>query len=218
MIPSYLTALLADSPALQSYEGPVKLECLTVGRLHLPSGRIVACDPLDPSGLSFAKSVPPGNYPVSLSVVHLKDGEFNAAAWLTFYEGTPVRWEHARWDSWKLTGEPAYAVDSAMGSFMSHEAGLILEAMEDGPGDLIDQVLQPESGEVVDAAVIDIPGAKDLNFAVFSSGSSDGVYASYWGFDAGGRPVCLLTDFDVLGLDGSEAEDSPGRKPWWKFW
>jgi hypothetical protein len=59
----------------------------------------------------------------------------------------------------------------------------------------------------------------DLHVALFSSGMGDGAYTSYWGFDAGGEPVCLLTDFDILGRQGSgAAADAAAAKPWWKFW
>jgi len=37
-----------------------------------------------------------------------------------------------------------------------------------------------------------------LNVVMFSSGYSDGFYASYWGFDADDNVVCLVTDFNVL--------------------
>jgi hypothetical protein len=33
---------------------------------------------------------------------------------------------------------------------------------------------------------------------VFQSGYGDGFYASYWGFDAEGQLVCLVTDFDLF--------------------
>ena len=37
-----------------------------------------------------------------------------------------------------------------------------------------------------------------LNIAAFSSGFGDGSYSSYWGLDAEGAPVRLVTSFDVL--------------------
>jgi hypothetical protein len=33
---------------------------------------------------------------------------------------------------------------------------------------------------------------------MFESGWGDGVYISYWGFDANDAPACLVTDFSVL--------------------
>ncbi len=39
---------------------------------------------------------------------------------------------------------------------------------------------------------------RGLNIVLFHSGFGDGRYASYWGFDAANRLVCLITDFEVL--------------------
>ena len=53
------------------------------------------------------------------------------------------------------------------------------------------------------------------NIICFSSGWGDGSYASYFGFDADGRPSALVTDFAVL--FGKEAPPRP-KAPWWQFW
>jgi hypothetical protein len=55
--------------------------------------------------------------------------------------------------------------------------------------------------------------------AMFQSGWGDGFYASYWGLDARGEPVCLVTDFSVLTVQpitatlrfGRPAPLTPGR-------
>jgi hypothetical protein len=39
---------------------------------------------------------------------------------------------------------------------------------------------------------------RELNMFIFTSGWGDGEYASYWGFDANGSPVCLITDFGIF--------------------
>ncbi|HSD91196.1 MAG TPA: DUF4241 domain-containing protein [Kofleriaceae bacterium] len=36
------------------------------------------------------------------------------------------------------------------------------------------------------------------NIAIFSTGTYDGVFVSYWGLDAQGAPVVLITDFNVV--------------------
>ena len=42
------------------------------------------------------------------------------------------------------------------------------------------------------------------NMIAFESGWGDGRYASYWGLDRDGAPVCLLTDFEVVNMDESK--------------
>jgi len=215
-VPAYLTQLLSDRPDLKSHSGPVRLKCQLIGELNFPSGRLVACDiMMSGDSLAFKQAVPPGRYPVFLSDITLSDGdEQTAAAWLRFSDATPVRWDFARWDSRKQVKEPAYIVDSGMGAFMSLEAAPLIDACGESLTDEVYAAMdkEPYPGWVI----LPVPGAEHLNFAVFSPGLGDGVYASYWGFDANDTPVCLLTDFDVLGLP-DEAEPAVA-KPWWRIW
>src|SRR5262252_2662425 len=85
--------------------GIATLWCRTVGKLVVPSGRLVARDegffenvtPLD-------KKVTPGRYPVALAFAHFESttDERVASAMLRLSETEPVRWEWAR-----LLGEEA---------------------------------------------------------------------------------------------------------------
>jgi hypothetical protein len=40
-------------------------------------------------------------------------------------------------------------------------------------------------------------GDSGENIIAFSSGYGDGLYASFWGLDEEGAPVCLVTDFGL---------------------
>lgn len=226
MIPGYLDRLLADAPAVETGYGPARLECRTIGELYLPSGRIVACDAIvEPDLPPFALAAPPGTHPVRLAIVHLPGpDERIAAAWLRFAEGRPVRWTHATLEGMPDHAEPAYGVDSGTGAFLSAEAApLLAERMHEGFFDELTAAMRRHYVHTRDWAVLPVPGAEPLNVAVFSSGFGDGAYASYWGHDADGRPVCLLTDFGLLD-DPAAAEDDGDAaarrtaKPWWKFW
>src|SRR5688572_18746134 len=63
------------------------------GALVLPTGWLVAADPiLDPWNKPFTVAVPPGSYPVLLSLI--KDEV--ALVMVHFAEGTPVRWQASR--------------------------------------------------------------------------------------------------------------------------
>jgi len=215
MIPPYLTDLISDRPQLQTFHGISTLTREAIGDLQLPSGRVVGADPhLAAEARPYARTVRPGSYPVSLSVVRFPDGEEQiAAAWLQFAEGLPVRWEYASCHEKPKVREPAYIVDSGSGSFMSAEAAAALEERgDDAFSELIYAELERTSR---DWCVVPVPGAEPLTAAVFSSGYGDGVYATFWGFSGSGEPVRLLTDFDVL---GTEADPGPPKKPWWKLW
>ena len=49
-------------------------------------------------------------------------------------------------------------------------------------------------------ANLPIDPATGANLIAFTSGSGNGDYASYFGFDADGGLVCLVTDFLILPL------------------
>ncbi|TIV69054.1 MAG: DUF4241 domain-containing protein, partial [Mesorhizobium sp.] len=69
------------------------ITAITIGELELPTGEIVACDPLI-TGLGrppFNRKVKPGRYPVIL----LQAQGCIAAAVLRFGPGLPARWELA---------------------------------------------------------------------------------------------------------------------------
>ena len=92
-------------------------------------------------------------------------------------------------------------VDSGSGSFMDIKAKekLLKKLRED---DNYHDVLNGEMEEnyfgEFSWAIPVINHDQGLNFAMFTSGEGDGDYASYWGYNSKGMPVCLLTDFGIL--------------------
>lgn len=177
-----------------------------VASLYLPSGKIVACDPLvllDP--VPFAREVAPGTYPVDASVVQFESDRRVAALRIVFGPGAPVRWEAAT-----IVGQDAsllasserfgYGVDAGVGCFMdATTCALLLEraaAIGDGGGNYDDDVLAAElNRDHVDHHPI---AGRAENCAIAHSGWGDGIYSSYWGLDVDGRPLWLVTDFQVV--------------------
>ena len=173
------------------------------GLLHLSTGSIVACDALaDPTHPAFARTAPPGDYPVYL---YLDESETVGLAAIEFASGEGVRisaWEEALLPGQSLdqlgAGEYfGYPSDAGCGSFGDRQTWAYLseEAHE----------------ELADAAVEKLNAVKLLdwhvsettadNLILFESGYGDGFYSSHWGLDAAGRPVMLVTDFRVFVAD-----------------
>lgn len=74
---------------------------------------------------------------------------------------------------------------------------------EDDDGDwLIDEMKQADMYRVGWSNVL-LDQQTGANMIAFESGWGDGRYASYWGLDHDGSPVCLLTDFEVVNMDES---------------
>ena len=185
-----------------------------IGDLELPTGEIIACDPLT-TGTDWpalSRKVKPGRYPVSL----LEAQGRVAAAVLRLRPGTPARWELATLpdqDTSTLKGDEAfgYPVDVGLGSFMDKMAMVLLSEQRDkleADQNYYDDVLAAEFAPNQDRFAMHhpVPG-NPLNIAIFWSGWGDGIYPSFWGLNAAGEPLVLMTDFDVLeNADGRESE------------
>lgn len=181
-----------------------------IGELELPTGEIIACDPLtsDVETPALRRGVKPGRYPVSLFEAQ---GRVSLSV-LRFSPGRPVRWELA-----VVPGEDVaaladdvygYPVDAGFGSFMDKTAMELVAAERENLqyGDYYGEVLAAKFAPNQDRFLMHHPMAgKSLNIAMFSSGWGDGSYPSLWGLDAAGEPLVLMTDFGVL-------ENADGRK------
>lgn len=201
------------------------LHLRTIGELVVTSGHILACDPMFLFEIPpFAGAVPPGRYPVILSVAALPSGDQRVAcALLRLSERAAVRWEMATPQGQTLSaltpGEIfGYPVDFATGCFTDVDVPSTLVANEaartdaadesdhfyDRLDDMQDKTYTP-TWSWADLVVDETTGA---NVIAFSSGFGDGFYTSYWGYDAANQRVALVTDFGVL--DESWLARSPG--------
>jgi len=127
MSPNTHTNFLAAFEPNQVYEslteGRITSDVVHAGDLVLPSGRIIACDPgwlWCKDVAPFTRTVPPGRYPVLLSVV---DYWTIACAMVKFCSESPVRWEMALRPSEDLAELRrneffGYGVDAGMGCFV----------------------------------------------------------------------------------------------------
>ncbi|MEN3209465.1 DUF4241 domain-containing protein [Methylorubrum populi] len=189
---------------------------MTLGRLPLPSGAVIAADPLvQPERPAFTRTVPPGDYPVTL----YRAQDRVALAELRIADGTPEHWDLALVPGQDIATLQAgqifgYPVDAGLGCFMDPVAR---DAMQ--RRDAQEQKRNARYSNYYDDVLADELKDSDLNWvmhrplpeepaqvAVFASGWGDGVYASYWGLDAGGRMLRLVTDFGVI-------ENGEGRDP-----
>ncbi|GAB1343711.1 DUF4241 domain-containing protein [Gemmatimonas sp.] len=218
-----------DSGALvETSVGMVRIAHRHIGSLHLPSGRIVASDPMVDLQLpAFARRVTPGRYPVHIAIAQVQRNhdERIAAAWLRFGDGPVAVWEVAMLEGQRPSKSPtdtaAYGVDSGTGSFFSAEAATLGGDVPDFSemlADAMDTTYRPTRSWA--SLELDQGAGVPLNVVSFSSGWGDGGYASWWGLDATGAPLLLLTDFAVLDDERSDPTLTPGTKPrpWWKFW
>ncbi|HEY0171815.1 MAG TPA: DUF4241 domain-containing protein [Pyrinomonadaceae bacterium] len=187
--------------------GRVSLRVKPAGDLTVTSGRVVACDPLvSPDVEPFDRRVPAGTFPVILSVAHFEDEDRRvAAAMLRFAERAPASWELALRPGEELSalteGEVfGYPVDSDTGCFMDAEAARLLlsGADEQAFADAIIVEMDETYEDTWSWANVELDAGAGHNVVAFSTGVGDGLYASYFGLDEGGRVVCLVTDFSLF--------------------
>jgi hypothetical protein len=199
---------LAFSAGSLQLDEPMTFKTRRLGEIALPSGRIGASDPLvlaQPE--PFSTAVPPGRYPVELAVAVLEnEDERTAYARLLFSTEPAIRWAMAvtpGQDPSTLSEEEifGYDVDTGTGCFLSPEVGQVLAnrmAEESGYYETFIEEMQKNYQDTWSWASLRPDPASELSVIVFSTGYGDGVYASYFGLSADGRPVALVTDFQVI--------------------
>jgi hypothetical protein len=181
-VPHPETVLRAPIEPSERFASNVRIE--RIAELYLPTGAIVACDPLaGPDTPPLERTVTPGTYPVELA---FDSDQMHSAVRVVFADGAPTRWE--------LAG--SYGVDAGVGCFMdAATAKSMLERADQlGPDeDYFSTVLHGELDDMrVDHHPVD--GQRE-NCVIVQSGGGDGYYDCYWGLGDDGRVLQLVTDF-----------------------
>lgn len=199
--------LFDDGREIETEIGRVVLRPRPAGELTLTSGRVVACDPLVyPETQPFTRAAPVGTFPVTLSVAHFEDGDRRVAGALLRFAGREaVRWElalHPGEDASELgEGEIfGYPADSGTGCFMDEETARLVTDHMDGEefADALDAEMERTYEDTWSWANVEFDPDAGSNIVAFSTGVGDGLYASYFGLDASGEVVCLVTDFSLF--------------------
>ena len=174
----------------------VIIEVVDAGTLRMPSGRLVAKDPawIDDRDQPFTVTVPPGEYPVRLSVVRFADNQEHkrvAAVKLVIRDEPAQSWEMALLpgqDPRTLADTAFYGfgVDAGMGCFYDASATAAFARLDRG------NVL----GHAITAPMSDLESG--TNLIAYHSGWGDGAYPTWIGRAAGGDVVCFVADMLLM--------------------
>lgn len=177
----------------------ISLYGVTIGKLKVTSGRIVACDPLhmDEYGIPYTQLFPTGEFPVQLSIGKLDSDESIVFARINFSDEPVVKWEFALLEGQeplpfggkKMYG---YSVDASTGIFIDEEA---MKAMDPTAVTEAGALFKEMDKHYRNFWRYTMYNFDKYNAAAFTTGLGDGRYATYIGFDASGKPCRLLTDF-----------------------
>lgn len=192
-------------------EGKVILKRHHIGDLHISSGEIIACDPFtSPDAEPFTVAVPPGTYPLILSIANYEDQDQRVAgAMLRISAEKAVSWQMARQpdqDLMELEADEIFghSVDSGTSCMMDAEAAQELMEKMEADESYFETIVREMEKTYVDTwswANIPVSAVTKANMIAFSSGMGDDLYAAYFGFDASGNVVSLVTDFALFDAD-----------------
>lgn len=200
-----------------------------LGLLQVPSGRLEASDPFVNLGEGHVVDVPPGEYPVRVTVADVsdeQDGSHLREAYLSVVlaEGEAATVDAARRSGDDLPDGEYWVVPVDAGTVAFADAEAVGTAMPDGDWyeDVFDNDKDDSWFALVDSAEhlrggcanIVMPLAKAGENVVLShSGWGDGAYPVLRTLDATGRPLAIHIDLLVVGADDEDeadpAEDAP---------
>ena len=189
--PHRLAELFHDGTERALRDRRLRLTTRSAGPLHLPSGRVVAADPseLDYGEEPFVATVPPGTYPVTVSIATFLDDPAHqrvAAARLDITAQPPVRWEMAL----RAGQDP---LDLGRGEYYGFgvDAGLACFVDEDNRERLAD-----EWQRLADLRTVATLAGGDM--VAWSSGWGDGVYPTWTGHTDSGAVACFVADMRLF--------------------
>jgi hypothetical protein len=184
------------------------VEPVELGPVLLPTGQVVACDPLVPRTAPFVETVGPGRYALRawVAAVHKDGAEWQrriTALQLVIVDEPAVLWTMALIPGQDVAeldedGYFGYPVSAGTGTLADRVA---IEALSKWTYDQIDEAFIPakiplDPIEAVSAATAD--EETGANVYVVGSGWGDGCYATYLGRTADGNISSFVTDFRVL--------------------
>lgn len=199
-----------SSQRLQAAGYEIQLKTVPVGDLELPSGRLVAFDPLvAPETEPFERAVEPGNYPVELVLAEMRDEDQLAYAVVRFSDSVAMRWKVATIDGepsvddWRRPEPGGFPVESAVVCLADERAaGRIIDIVNHDGDEEFERLMRhalrrgARGRSPYGHAVLELPVTDSGNLPTFEA--EPGLYTSHWGFDSQGELAMFVVDFGVL--------------------
>ncbi len=203
--------------------GGMPLEIVSLGDINLPTGYVIAADPLvylDESQ-PYSKSVKPGHYPVQACVASVDEYDQRiAAVRIQFRKEPALQWVLAVTDEKVHQSKneadrfEGFVVDAGIASFCDLQTQVFYTEFTDEycrehpDGNIYDDFFAPafkknakdqnnpnDRGEWLN---FQLPNEPSFNVVMFHSGWGDGVYPSYWGMNEKNEICSLVVDLGVL--------------------
>ncbi|MFE2387259.1 DUF4241 domain-containing protein [Streptomyces althioticus] len=194
--PTRIERLFVPGPR-DTPDGPATLELGDAGAVRITSGQLVVSDPgwvTEPRTVA----VPPGDYPVTLSLLRGTHEVRVAAAKVTFLDAPPRTWEMVLRpdEDPALLGEGEFygvGVDTGTVAFMDATRTVDEERLDE-------EVFVPLS--FVDRPSVELSGTDGgPNLIALSAGWGDGSYPVWIGRTEDGKACCVVVDFRLYPTD-----------------
>jgi hypothetical protein len=197
------------------------VEVRDAGLLYLATGRLIACELLELGAdfeLAISATVPPGRYPVTVSIVRFdrlpppanRPTRLGAAARLTIRDKPVARWEPAAWNS----DEPAevqadnlpLGLDYRIGAFFDASALPALESTTEPepppePPPAMDELLSAFSEGEEPVLNLFVDETAELNMILIRC--QEGNNRAWLGRTVTGEPACFVAELGLLSRYGS---------------
>ncbi|MFI1106070.1 DUF4241 domain-containing protein [Streptomyces melanogenes] len=185
--------------ACDTPDGPAVVEPVDAGRLRITSGQLVVSDPGWVGESPRTVAVPPGEFPVTLSLLRTTRGAAVAAARVTFLEIPPREWEMALCpdEDLGLLGEGQFygvGVDTGTVAFMDATRTVVEDQLDE-------DLFVPLDSHFT----VELPSPKpEPNLIAFRAGRGDGAYPVWIGRTDDGQVGCVVVDFQLHSTDRGE--------------
>lgn len=193
----------SDTPYLVYNSPKTFLKKIEIGKLKVPSGKIIACDNVTQfAARPFINQFPKGEFPVELSMATFsRDNNIPAFSRILFNNHPVTEWETALIAGQKpipIDGDLAYgfSVDAGIALFIDSAANAFYH--REHPISYEDLYVKPYEKHPEKSPQYFTYNFNQYNLIAYQSGFGDGSYSSYIGFDGDGNISVLLVDFQVI--------------------
>ncbi|OUS28660.1 hypothetical protein A9Q99_11655 [Gammaproteobacteria bacterium 45_16_T64] len=205
----YYDSAFEEGCSITRDEGRFDMRVKSAGDIIISSGELIGADPFILVGdAPFVQTVPVGTFPVRLAVAKIDDDERVALARIDFATDTVVQWEMAllpEQDPDALEEDEIYGftTDAGAACFMDKDSSAALKnEIRDG-SDFFEELMEEMDENFESTWAWANMELETGNIVSFMSGYGNGYYATYFGKNAAGDVVAVVTDFDVLPWHGA---------------
>ncbi|TQE24278.1 DUF4241 domain-containing protein [Streptomyces ipomoeae] len=180
-------------------DGPAIVEPVDAGLLRITSGQLAVSDPGWIGETPRTVAVPPGEFPVTLSLLRTPREAGVAAARVTFLAVPPREWEMALRpdEELGLLGEGEFygvGVDTGTAAFMDATRTVTEDQLDEDLFIPLDSHFS-----------VELPSTEtEPNLIAFRAGRGDGAYPVWIGRTDDGQVGCVVVDFQLHSADGGE--------------